>query len=134
MTPIFQLRREKATTWTVPTPPTPPHPTSLPACSCLVAAHACSERQVTDTHSEVALQATRPQCGRPKSTPDWEGGGKKASGWAWRGHVFGECVHFNRWETWKEVENYCKLALVDSDETELRGCLLQTGREGGGNK
>lgn len=49
-----------------------------------------------------------------------------------RGHVFGASVHVSRWETWKEVENYCKLAWVDSDETELQGCLLQRGREGGG--
>lgn len=48
--------------------------------------------------------------------------------------MFGASVHISRWEKWKEVENYCKLASVDSDETELGGFLLQTGRKGGGDE
>lgn len=65
--------------------------------------------------------------GREREKSKWMGG-REGGG----GHVFGASVHVSRWETWKEVENYCKLARVDSDETELRGCLLETGREGGG--
>lgn len=134
MTTIFQLRREKATVSTDFPPSTTATATHLSACSCLVvAAHTLIKRQVTDAHTSSYQQTSveglnQHLIGREREKESGWVGGERG------GHVLGASVHVSRWEAWKEVENYCKLAQVDCDETVLWGCLKQTGREGGADE